>query len=117
MARYRATFDGERRTAKVTVQLAPTERQTLEDRATRAGTGLSEYVRELCLRRRREAPMVAGTRRNPAAKLLADELRAIGINLNQLARVANQTGDLRREAELEQALGVLKAAMARVITL
>ena len=39
---------------------------------------------------------MAGTRRNPDAKGLADELRAIGINLNQLARVANSTGDLRR---------------------
>lgn len=117
MARYRATFDGERRTAKVTVQYAPSERQQLEEHASKAGAGLSEYVRELSLRRGRTVPIVAGTRRNPSAKVLADELRAIGINLNQLARVANQTGEIRREEDLDRTLGELKAAMARVISL
>jgi hypothetical protein len=97
--------------------VTPTERQRLEAAAKDAGTPLSEYVREVCLRRRFDAPVVAGTRRNPAAKALADELRAIGINLNQLARVANQTGEVRREAELDRTIEVLKAAMARVITL
>jgi hypothetical protein len=117
MARYRATFDGERRTAKVTVQLAPSERQRLEEAASSLGSPLSEYVRELCLRRQLKMTVVAGTTRNPVAKLLADELRAIGINLNQLAKVANQTGEIRREAELDRTLEELKVAMARAITL
>jgi hypothetical protein len=117
MARYRATFDGERRTEKVTIQLAPSERQSLSAAAREAGAPLSEYVRELSLRRRLEAPAIAGTRRNPTAKLLADELRAIGNNLNQLTRVANQTGEVRREAMLDLTLAELKAAIARVIAL
>ncbi len=117
MARYRATDPSERRTASLRAWVTPTERQRLEAAAKDAGTPLSEYVREVCLRRRFDAPVVAGTRRNPAAKALADELRAIGINLNQLTRVANQTGELRREAELDRTIEVLKAAMARVITL
>jgi hypothetical protein len=69
------------------------------------------------MRRLGDAPVVAGTRRNPTAKLLADELRAIGNNLNQLARVANQTGEVRRETELDATLGELKVAIARVIAL
>jgi Mobilization protein NikA len=117
MARYRATFDGERRSAGLTVQFTPTERQLLAERAAKAGAAMGEYVRELCLRPGRGAPVVAGTQRNPTAKALADELRAIGNNLNQLARVANQTGELRREGELSMTIDQLKATMARVITL
>jgi hypothetical protein len=117
MARYSAAFDGERRTEKVTVQLAPSERQRLEAAAEKAGAGLSEYVRQLCLRRRAGVPVVAGTTRNPAAKLLADELRAIGNNLNQLTRVANQTGAINHAEALDETLTTLKAAMSRVITL
>ena len=117
MARYRDTDASERRTAKVTVQLAPTERERLETAAAREGKVLSEYVRQLCLRRGGRAPVVAGTRRNPDAKQLADELRAIGNNINQLARVANQTGELRREAELGMVIDRLVATMDRVIRL
>ena len=117
MARYRATDTSERRTAKVTVQLAPTERQRLETGASREGKALSDYVRQLCLRRGGQAPVVAGTRRNPEAKLLADELRAIGNNINQLARIANQTGELRREAELTMVIDRLAMTIDRVIRL
>jgi hypothetical protein len=117
MARYRAHDASERRTAKLTVQLAPTERQQLEADAARAGKALSDYVRQLCLRRGGKTPVVAGIRRNPEAKALADELRAIGNNLNQLARVANQTGELKREGELSLAIDRLVATMDRVIRL
>jgi Bacterial mobilisation protein (MobC) len=117
MARYRATDASERRTAKVTVQLAPTERQRLEAAAAREGKALSDYVRQLCLRRGGRAPVVAGTQRNPDAKALADELRAIGNNINQLARVANQTGEIRREAELGFVIDRLVATIDRVIRL
>ena len=117
MARYRATDASERRTAGLTVQLTPTERKQLGDAARRVGAPVGEYVRQLCLRRGGKDQVVAGTRRNPEAKALADELRAIGINLNQLARVANQTGELRREGELSMMIDLLKATMARVIGL
>ena len=117
MARYRATDASERRTAKVTVQLAPTERERLRAAAAREGKALSDYVRQLCLRRGGRPPVVAGTQRNPAAKELADELRAIGININQLARIANQTGEIRREAELDFAMERLVTTMDRVIRL
>lgn len=117
MARYRATDASERRTASLRGWVTPTEKNEVAARAARAGTPLSEYVRDLCLSRTPAAPVVAGTTRNPTAKVLADELRAIGVNLNQLARIANQTGELRKEGELERTLQEIKAAVARVITL
>ena len=60
---------------------------------------------------------MAGTRRNPDAKVLADELRAIGNNINQLARVANQTGELRRAGELSMVIDRLVMTIDRVIRL
>jgi hypothetical protein len=117
MARYRATVTTERQTEPLRSWVTPAQGQQLETAAKEAGVGLSEYVRRLCLRRPSGAPVVAGTTRNPTAKLLADELRAIGINLNQLARVANQTGEIRREEDLDRTLHELKATMARVISL
>lgn len=117
MARYRATDTVERRTASLRSWVTPAERQRVHEEAKQAGTPVSDYVRELCLRRGGRPPTVAGTHRNPAAKVLADEVRAIGVNLNQLTRIANQTGELRREAELSMTIDLVKAAMARVIAL
>ena len=117
MARYRATDAAERRTAGLTIQFTPTERKHLGEAAERSGAPIGEYVRQLCLRRGAQPRVVAGTQRNPAAKALADELRAIGINLNQLTRVANQTGELRRVGELSRLIDELKTTMRKVITL
>jgi hypothetical protein len=117
MARYRTTDTAERRTASLRSWVTPAEHRRVREAASRAGAPLSDYVRELCLHRGGRPHAVAGTQRNPAAKALADELRAIGINLNQLARVANQTGELRREGELSLTIDQLKAAMRKVITL
>ena len=117
MARYRVTDSSERRTAGLTIQFTPTERKQLGEAAERRGAALGEYVRQLCLRRGGRDVVVAGSRRNPAAKALADELRAIGNNLNQLTRVANQTGEISRSGELSVTIDILKAAMRKVITL
>ena len=117
MARHRKTYTGERRTVHLGVQLTPTERAELASAAAGAGASLSQYVRELCLRRTAEAAIEGGARRNPEARALVRELTAIGNNLNQLARVANQTGELRREGELSMTIDRLKEAMTKVITL
>lgn len=115
MARYERSYTGERRTVNMTVQLTPSERTALEEAARGQGATISSYARELLFR---HAAAAAGTRRNPEAKALADELRAIGININQLARHANTTGEIADRAdELYEALTALKAATARVIAL
>lgn len=117
MARLRKTYTGERRTVHLGVQLTPSERAELAVAAEEAGASLSQYVRELCLRRTIEAATVGGARRNPEAKRLLHELSAIGNNLNQLARVANTTHRAPQEDELKATIGILKAAMARVLSL
>jgi hypothetical protein len=117
MARHRKSYTGERRTVHLGVQLTPTERAELEAAASEAGTGLSQYVRELCLRRTPEAATVGGARRNPEAKRLMYELSAIGNNLNQLARIANTTRCAPQEQELKAAIAFLKATMAHVLAL
>ena len=118
MARYSATADtGERRTAGLTVQFTPTERKELGDAARQEGAAIGEYIRQLCLRRGGQVQVVAGTRRNPDAKRLADELRAIGNNLNQQTHIANAVGDVRRVDMLEATIDMLKIAISHVIAL
>ena len=65
MARHRKAYTGERRTVHLGVQLTPSERAELKRAAAEAGACLSQYVRELCLRRTAEAATVGGARRNP----------------------------------------------------
>jgi hypothetical protein len=116
MARYERSYSGERRTAFVGLHLTPSERAELDAAAVMCGASVSDYSRELLFRR--SAAVVAGTRRNPEAKALADELRAIGINLNQIARHANITGEIAEWIDdLDETLTAIKAATARVIAL
>lgn len=115
MARYRGSFSGERRTRSVGIKLTPTERAELEAAASERGSRLSDYVRELCLRRPR--PVVAATRSNPDAKAVLYELNAIGNNLNQLTRLANTHDAMPERHDLREALETLKKAMARVLAL
>jgi hypothetical protein len=117
MARHSATDLTERRTKPLRSWVTAEEKKRLEAAAEHAGAGLSDYIRQLCLRRQGTGPVVAGSRRNPAAKALADELRAIGINLNQLTRLANQTGEVPRDRELSVTIDLLKVTMRKVITL
>jgi len=99
------------------VQLTPTERAELELAAAEAGARLSQYVRELCLRRSATPETVAGVRRNPEAKRLMHELSAIGNNLNQLARVANTNRAAPQLDELKRVTEILKATMIHVLSL
>jgi hypothetical protein len=117
MGRYAKSEVGERRTAALRLQLTPSERAELETAAAEAGTHLSQYVRELCLRRSRGGPVAARTKRNPEARSLLRQLTAIGNNLNQLARLANTSRALPHLHELRLTTGFLKAALERVIAL
>jgi uncharacterized protein (DUF1778 family) len=117
MGRYAKSDVKERRTAALRLQLTPSERAELETAAAEAGTHLSQYVRELCLRRLGDGVAVARTRRNPEARALMRELTAIGNNLNQLAKRANATKAMPQLHELRLAAGFLKAALERVIAL
>lgn len=117
MSRYVQTYRGERRTAALHVQLTPAERRALEDAARAAGvSSLSEFVRTLCLHGLVETAIEEVARPQSAeAQRLIYELNAIGNNLNQLARIANTTGAVADE--LRSTASLLKAALARAVTL
>ena len=115
MARYDRGYAGEYRTRSIGIKLTPAERAELESAAKARGAGLSEYVRDLCLRR--SAAAVAGATRNPDAKALADQLSRIGNNLNQIAKVANTKRTMPHFYELRMLTGMVKAALQRVLDL
>jgi hypothetical protein len=118
MGRYASSYFGDRRTSALHVQLTPGERAELEAAAASAGVGsLSAFARCLFFRRPGEAHPVAATRGNPDANRLAGELKAIGNNLNQLTHLAHRTGAVAAEDDLRATTTLLKAALARAITL
>jgi len=116
MARYERSYDGEKRSGFVGIKVTPRERTTLQEAAARAGTSLSQYTRELCLRRTSPAsPVVAGTRRSPDAKALEDHFLAIGNNLNQLTHLAQIHKAVPQLDELKATTDLLKTALSHVI--
>lgn len=118
MARRKRTDTTALRSAGLRVMLTPAERGKLTNAARREGApNLSAYARQLLFRRQAAAEVVAETRRNPEAKALAGELRAIGNNLNQVAFQLNATGTLRDWGELREVIDQHKAAVARVLAL
>ena len=117
MARSKQSDSGERFTAGCHLQLTPTQRLELGAAAEARGARLSDYIREQLFRKGGQPIVAAGVRRNPDAKVLADELRRIGNNLNQLAHQANANGLLEDRRAIHETITLLKAAMGRVITL
>jgi uncharacterized protein (DUF1778 family) len=118
MPRYAKSYEGEKRTSRLPIKLTASERARLEEAANRAGaTNLSQYVRELCLRRGGAAQIVAKTRRNPAALKLVNELAAIGNNLNQLSRHCNTVRAAPQLDELKETTEKLKAALSHVLAI
>lgn len=117
MARHKEAYAGERFTEGLYLQLTPSQRAQLREAATAAGARQSDYAREQLFRRGGQPTIAAGVRRNPEAKMLADELRRIGNNLNQLSAHANARGELPEQREIQQTITLLKAALARVIAL
>lgn len=116
MARYERSYDGEKRSEFVGIKVTPSERTTLQEAAARAGASLSQYTRELCLRRTSPAaPVVAGTRRSPDAKALENHLIAVGNNLNQLTKRANTDRATPQLDELKATTDLLKTALSHVI--
>ena len=117
MSRYGRTYDGERRTSGLRVQLTPSERAAIEATAENSGASTSEFVRKRCLDGIHAAGRAAVVRRTPDVRRLIYELNAIGNNLNQIARIANTLREPPRPDALDGVAGLLKAAIARVLDL
>ena len=86
MARPRK--DSNKREKQLRARCTEAEFSTISARAERAGMTLSEYVRDMALSGKVEV------QENHYDFQTVDQLRRIGINLNQLAKVANATGDI-----------------------
>ncbi|MCV0381727.1 plasmid mobilization relaxosome protein MobC [Nitratireductor sp.] len=92
----------DRRTISLSCRLTEAERLIIEQAAIRAGLSASDYVRKQLLTGK------VIVRENRSLDHAAyDQLRRIGVNLNQLTRIANRTGNLPRElasltAEIER---------------
>ena len=91
----------------VVVRVSGPERERL--RRTARGTGLS--VSEFLRRRAFGRPVRA--RVDARAEL---QLRAIGVNLNQLARAANAAGQVERGRDIDAVLGEIREAVAGLLT-
>lgn len=101
--------EDERRTETIAFRVTPAERLQAEMKAAAAGLpGAPEYARTLTLKGR-----VVVEQRRELDHAVFDELRRIGVNLNQLARIANQTGQV--PGRLESALAALEQILAREI--
>ena len=115
MARRKAEYSGELLSKKLTLKLTESERTEVAARAASAGVPLSTYAR-LRLTNGQVPKAVMG--RDPRAlRTLANEIARVGNNLNQLAKIANQTGRLEHERELQQVRNLIADALARVIDL
>lgn len=114
MARYKKAYEGERRTATLTAQLTPSERSELRERAAAAGLSPSEYVRQVVFRKPGPSAEYAPRPGRPIRELaeLVFQFRAIGNNLNQLARQTNTLGAVEDPAELVELLKVIDRRIA-----
>ena len=95
----------EQRRHKVTVSLNDEERRVVEGKAGRAGLPVAVYLRASGLEQRLSRRVNAQ---------LYHQLARIGVNVNQMARRANQTGRLPEREQLE-ALAEALLAMRRVL--
>ena len=115
IAEKEAERERKKRTALLGVKFTPDEKAEIERRAKASGNRLSDYVR-IVLLSELKAPLPSKT--DPeAVNALAFQLSKIGTNLNQLAKVANETHRLALETELSVLIAQLAAIMAHVMEL
>jgi hypothetical protein len=105
MPRPRKTTD-DRRSEALGLRLTPAERIRVEQEAAGAGLSASEYARDKLLNGR------VVIRQNRTLDHAAfDELRRIGVNLNQLTRLAHQRQQF--PAGLQEVFARLDAVLTR----
>lgn len=112
MARRSKEDGGERHTAFVGVHLTPSQHAELERRAALAGRSVSEFARIVLLS---DLKSPAPAARDPAAlRTLAVEITRVGTNVNQMAKIANETRSLPHERQLREVASLIKATLEKV---
>ena len=98
------------RTRRLIVRLNDEEQTRLRANAQKAGLRVSEYVRRMAV----EGHVVV-RQQSGYGMALASQLRRVGVNLNQLTRLANFNGEV--PSELAQVCIQLQTILDRVIGL
>ena len=99
---------GEGRVTVVSVRLTTFERARVEAKAAQTGLSLSDYCRRAILGHR----VTASTEPQRVNTEALVELNRVGVNLNQIARVANRGAPLPRS--FPETLSVVFAAVERL---
>lgn len=100
--------DDQRRNRPLAVRLTAAERVTVEARAAQLSLPLADYARQVLLTGQAMPPRG----QFEAAGIIA--VNRVGILLNQLAAVANRTGDTRHLDALAETLAALENALDRL---
>lgn len=104
---------GDRREQWIKARVSPAEHADILTRAARARVSPSEFLRSSALASPASVQVVVAEEAAQADFELTDQLRRIGVNLNQLTRVANQTGYM--PDGLEEALAKVDRLLDRMI--
>ena len=115
IAAKEAERERKKRTALLGVKLTPEEKAEIERRSKASANSLSDYVR-IVLLSDLKAPLPSKT--DPeAVRALSFQLSKIGTNLNQLAKVANETHRLQFAARLRAIADQIEASLVHVTEL
>ena len=106
----------ERRNHVVHVRFSSPEIIDIERAAEEAGLTLSAFMRSLTLEGAGIRPFFSDDDRFVLGLLLAD-MRAIGVNLNQIARIANRSGRLDARVMSSQLTEIQKVIAALLLEL
>jgi hypothetical protein len=94
----------ERRTVSLSCRVTPAERLRIDTAAAQAGLSPSEYIRRQALTGR-----VTVQEKRTLDPAVFDQIRRIGVNLNQLTRLAH------KEGKIPPGLRAVTAAIERLI--
>lgn len=98
----------------VRTRLSADENAAIEAAAQAAGMTVSAFLRSLLLEGAGVQPLLSDQDRTVMG-LLADEIRAVGTNLNQVARALNGGASIR-PSDLETNIGEVQIVIAAVLS-
>ncbi|MGO4560182.1 MobC family plasmid mobilization relaxosome protein [Mesorhizobium sp. 2RAF21] len=98
----------------VRMRLSADELAAIEKAASAAEMTMSAFLRSLLLEGAGIQPLLAEQDRTVMG-FLADEMRAVGTNLNQMARALNSGGSIR-PADLDANIGEVQVVVAAVLS-
>jgi uncharacterized protein (DUF1778 family) len=111
--RFEVRRAASRKDKVVRTRLSRDEYAAVEKAAQAADMSVSAFLRSLVLEGAGVQPMLAEQDRTVMG-LLADEMRAVGTNLNQVARALNGGGSIR-PSDLDVTVGEVQIVVAGVV--